>query len=329
MSIDWLTFTFRYTFVVDEQMKLSTFYELPGGKIEKEVSQLMFGSVKLRMVDSMFAVDHGNVTKLFVFDESDGVIAFGFYGAEKKPVVEMAAYNSGASYPILRKPSLIKGGQAIASIDEVRSELLILNICSHSEYLDFMKVQTTCSPCPANHYSTLAGTTRCNSCADTGRNDAILKELCSNTEMYKPFNTRFQLADFSDLAKNRVDGAALFLLVGMLVLCCLTFAVFFGIFFCRKLNKSSRNVQSEVQMNAGQDADRSAAIRRTKGYQMQQFLDDIHANLTKEKYKFEGLNPFAVHTAAKEDQVEFPEQVAPMEADSALQDASHNYSLSK
>ena len=76
--------------------------------------------INLQKITSIFAVDHGNVTKVFLFDDWQHM-AFAFYGYAKEPLIEMKAANTFNVDPTLRQRQLIKGGQSIAMIDSTNN----------------------------------------------------------------------------------------------------------------------------------------------------------------------------------------------------------------
>ena len=89
--------------------------------------------IEFKTVSSMFAVDHGNVTKVYLFDDEFQHIAYAFYGAGKAPVIEKKATNTKAADlgQVLDK-QMIQGGRGVAMIDKERRKLLVYNFCSHS-----------------------------------------------------------------------------------------------------------------------------------------------------------------------------------------------------
>lgn len=91
--------------------------------------------------------------------------------------------------------------------------------------------------------------------------------MCTNKHRYKPFNTRYHIAGNVSPAKDRLYEAALFLLVGMIVLYYLTFSIFFGMKLFRKSENPSNFENNVFELGAaGSEYAQSAALKRTKGY---------------------------------------------------------------
>lgn len=130
----------------------------------------------------IFAIDHGNVTKAYVFTKNR-YTEFAFYGSEEEPYrdeIQTTIYDNELD---LRWIQMIKGGQALGIVDKVNSLFAVFYICSHSE----TKVGTKmCRPCPIGSFSLSGGP--CVRC-DTPNKDESLTELCSSPETYKPFRT--------------------------------------------------------------------------------------------------------------------------------------------
>lgn len=131
---------------------------------------------------------------------------------------------------------MIKGGQAIAMIDRYDNQLIIQNLCSHSEFLDTKDEFNDCRACPEDHYSDLKSS-ECKACnlnlEDLNKD---LLYMCKNKETFRPFNTRYELVNFNNDSESNGGFIAIIVII-VLVGCCTCSCI---VYFCVKKCDRSR-----------------------------------------------------------------------------------------